>query len=678
MHRFISSAGRWLSAISLISLFASLPQYEVRGNEESNRTAARTEFEKAMETFYHNHDLTELRQELIKVTGIDPTYPQAHFNLAIVAAGEHDWNGSVQEFQKAIDFGSGTDLQEKARREINLIKSHQEMWKTTDGQKQVLYDESLAKARAFLAANRPGDAVAETETAIQVNPAGFDAYSVQAAAFAAAQQYDNAEEALEKASKVVPEDKKEVFEKAKADLNIARKFDQAWSSASQFLGSGDYKGAAAKYLEAWELNRPREDCRLRAAMAFTLAQNWTEAESILNELTSSKNLVVAQQATSQLSIIRSLQQSNGSENSDNLLKEQERLMSEAQTEGDRMKAAAEQQHSVAEQASAEMDQIKAENAARQAKLDISIGIFSKGIDDKALAAVRQALSTGQQITSIGFGPNGSWVLVTAQNVSWNSISDDLIAAIRQQLGNKIRQVALGPNGIWAVIFGTNGSSTSGSLPQKLSEALKEVNKNQEIIGELAFTTGGGWDFVRGTSGYYCQGVPMPMFNKLKEFSNANETITHVAISPSGGWVLVRGDYGFWQAEVPKEMADALWSIYGAKAKISSVAFAPDGGWLLTFNPVQNLQLVSAPAATPVPTPAPAPSSTGNALNEAEQSLNSVYRQLWSQLNNSQRATLKAEEIQWINMKERIPITDPRRLQVVRDRISYLQSWKQSH
>ena len=99
-----------------------------------------------------------------------------------------------------------------------------------------------------------------------------------------------------------------------------------------------------------------------------------------------------------------------------------------------------------------------------------------------------------------------------------------------------------------------------------------------------------------------------MAAKIKELYQQNETVTHVAVAPSGGWLLIRGDYGFWQAEVPKAMADALWTINAAKTKISCVAFGPDDGWLVIFNPVRNLQLVSAPTSTPSPTPVPAPTA----------------------------------------------------------------------
>jgi uncharacterized protein YecT (DUF1311 family) len=80
-----------------------------------------------------------------------------------------------------------------------------------------------------------------------------------------------------------------------------------------------------------------------------------------------------------------------------------------------------------------------------------------------------------------------------------------------------------------------------------------------------------------------------------------------------------------------------------------------------------------PAASPTPT-----TSIATALDQAEQSLNQVYRQLWTGLNKAQRASLKAEEIGWINMKESISTNDPRRLQVIEARIDYLRSWRQSH
>jgi len=68
----------------------------------------------------------------------------------------------------------------------------------------------------------------------------------------------------------------------------------------------------------------------------------------------------------------------------------------------------------------------------------------------------------------------------------------------------------------------------------------------------------------------------------------------------------------------------------------------------------------------------------NSLDQAEDTLNRVYRQLWAGLTISQREALKAEEIEWIKMKEAIPKNNPRRLQVIRQRINYLSSCKERH
>ena len=78
-----------------------------------------------------------------------------------------------------------------------------------------------------------------------------------------------------------------------------------------------------------------------------------------------------------------------------------------------------------------------------------------------------------------------------------------------------------------------------------------------------------------------------------------------------------------------------------------------------------------------PATSPPTTSTVTALDQAEQSLTQVYRQIWARLNKEQRAALKASEIQWIKMKESIPVTDPRKLQAIQARIEYLRSYGQS-
>jgi hypothetical protein len=77
-------------------------------------------------------------------------------------------------------------------------------------------------------------------------------------------------------------------------------------------------------------------------------------------------------------------------------------------------------------------------------------------------------------------------------------------------------------------------------------------------------------------------------------------------------------------------------------------------------------------------PSPLTPQTTSSLDRAEQILNQVYRQLRAGLSGSRRIALKAEEIQWINYKESIPATDPRRVQAIETRIDYLRSWRQSH
>ena len=102
---------------------------------------------------------------------------QPHFDLALLAESEHDWDTATKEFQIVCDLGTEFALSAKAQQEIQRLRDVRDAWQTPAGRQKVEYEESLSRARAFLEASRFEDAIAEAQKATQINSAGFDAYS---------------------------------------------------------------------------------------------------------------------------------------------------------------------------------------------------------------------------------------------------------------------------------------------------------------------------------------------------------------------------------------------------------------------------------------------------------------------------------------------------------------------
>ncbi len=117
--------------------------------------------------------------------------------------------------------------------------------------------------------------------------------------------------------------------------------------------------------------------------------------------------------------------------------------------------------------------------------------------------------------------------------------------------------------------------------------------------------------------------------------------------------------------------------------VSRGSFAPDASAMPTPPPVPLPVVAATPfrgSSITFATPQPPPSvSSGAALAQrlavADRRLNEVYAQARDRLDEHGKNTLKQDEIQWLKRMDVYPRTDPRRAEMIEQRIEELLRWR---
>ena len=115
--------------------------------------------------------------------------------------------------------------------------------------------------------------------------------------------------------------------------------------------------------------------------------------------------------------------------------------------------------------------------------------------------------------------------------------------IREQIhqNGECRNVAITETNGDLMLYGRNGWAGTG-LPQGLSTALNELNKNSEYIDDVQLTEQGRWLILYGDNGFRWKNIPYSLERKLREFNDKNEVITSVTFNDAGDWIVITTNY----------------------------------------------------------------------------------------------------------------------------------------
>lgn len=104
-----------------------------------------------------------------------------------------------------------------------------------------------------------------------------------------------------------------------------------------------------------------------------------------------------------------------------------------------------------------------------------------------------------------------------------------------------RNVAITKTGGDLMLYGTNGWAGMG-LPTDLTDALSELNNDNEYIDDVQLTENGKWLILYGNCGFRWNNIPYSLEKKLREWNANNEVVTCAAFNDYGEWIAISQNY----------------------------------------------------------------------------------------------------------------------------------------
>lgn len=132
-------------------------------------------------------------------------------------------------------------------------------------------------------------------------------------------------------------------------------------------------------------------------------------------------------------------------------------------------------------------------------------------------------------------------------ISLAIVSIQASAQSREYIRNQIerhgecRNVAITEYNGDLMLYGRNGWAATG-CPDGLTEALHELNDEEQFINDVQLTNDGSWLIVYGKNGLRWNDIPYSLEQKLRAWNNNNEEITSVTFNDAGDWIAVSTEH----------------------------------------------------------------------------------------------------------------------------------------
>ena len=84
----------------------------------------------------------------------------------------------------------------------------------------------------------------------------------------------------------------------------------------------------------------------------------------------------------------------------------------------------------------------------------------------------------------------------------------------------------------------NACAFSGSVPQKLYDALVELNNEDKFIDDIVLTEQGRYLILNGNNGFVWNDLPYGLEKKMREYNADNDVILSVAFNDNDDWIII--------------------------------------------------------------------------------------------------------------------------------------------
>ncbi len=226
----------------------------------------------------------EAVKELRASLEINPSSPDAHFNLAIALIQERKWDEAEQELKRVAGIAAAlAEMPQKA--DATGPNPYAEMGKRIAEVRAKVPALKLRDAGdKALAEKKFDEAIASYQQAVKIDADDPDLYYNLSLAQANAKKYDEAGETIDKALKIKPAETAFLdMKKRVADFKLNESLNQArgiLEAGDQLYKSGDYAGALKKYEEARGLVPEARQSGIWAQVGRSYAQLKNHEEAI--------------------------------------------------------------------------------------------------------------------------------------------------------------------------------------------------------------------------------------------------------------------------------------------------------------------------------------------------------------------------------------------------------------
>jgi tetratricopeptide (TPR) repeat protein len=540
-----------LFCILFVFLTASLT------TEAANPPMAAQVFRETLNRFSRTHDKTEAAAGFHKSADLDPNYQAPRYNLGILAEAQEDWESAAKWFKSVIEIDAASEFGRKSTERLKNVQRSTQLFKSEEGRRQIAFEQSLARARALLAADRLVAANTEAEKAAQLQPDRYEPLTILADIADKNGRFDRAKEYLNKVKELAPYEKRTAIDKALSEVERNSNFEAFVTAGKKAMESGDYATAARSFRDAVAQKPWREEYSLRQGLALMLGEEFSNARNVLRPLTTSKRPEVAREAAVLLKSIQDVE---------------EKLAA--------TRLAARNLEATAKAYEPWKKEMSISNELTDSDLRM-VGIYCDGIPDRVRKELYRLVKAGQKIKSVSLSATGGFVIVYGKN---DFIENGTTALLRQKLneardgGEEIRRLLMGADGSWLLLKG-NGAWYCNA-PQVFIDRMHEMDNQKQNVEAGSFTFQGGYYVVHNTYGYSYNNIPQNLSDLAKDLYDKKTAVTHVAFAPNGAWCVIVGTNGFWYAGTPDKLQAALNRVNSDNATVNVLAFGPNESWVV--------------------------------------------------------------------------------------------------
>jgi hypothetical protein len=205
-----------------------------------------------------------------------------------------------------------------------------------------------------------------------------------------------------------------------------------------------------------------------------------------------------------------------------------------------------------------------------------LGLYYRGMPDKAIAVLKKALAKHQRIFSVSVAYD-RYAISTNKTIYYNNLYEDLDEALINAHPEPVA-IYFGSSGQWLLTFNNKTFLTSANIP-KFTTEIKRIYQSGNSVDYATFSED-SWCVSYNKNHFTYLTMPDGLLEGLRNIQQAGGTVRSFAMNQKN-WVIVGGQEQFAVSDhAPEELTRTLYRIRSYNHKIGCVAMTLRDGWLV--------------------------------------------------------------------------------------------------